>query len=67
MTALNGWTVAKYLLAVAGLALVLGADRLGMRWLGYAGLGLIVGAFLLRYPQRRAMRKNAPPGDPAAD
>lgn len=67
MTAMNGWTIAKYLLAIAGLALVLGADRIGMRWLGYAGLGLIVGAFLLRYPQRRAMRKNASPGDPTAD
>lgn len=64
---MSGWTVAKYLLAILGLALVLGADRLGMRWLGYAGLGLIIGAFLLRYPQRRAMRKNASPGAPVAD
>ena len=61
---MNGWTVAKYALAVAGLVLVVGADRVGMRWLGYLGLGLILVAFLLRYPQRRALRRSAPPGDP---
>lgn len=60
---MNGWTVAKYALAIAGLALVLGADRVGMRWLGYPGLALIAVAFLLRYPQRRAKRRSAPPED----
>jgi len=59
---MNGWTVAKYALVLAGLALVFGADRLGARWAGYPGLGLIVAAFLLRYPQRRALRKDAPEG-----
>lgn len=64
---MNGWTVAKYALALAGLALVIGADRFGVRWLGYPGLGLIVLAFLLRYAQRRAARNAAPPsGGPAA-
>jgi hypothetical protein len=62
----SGWTVAKYLLAVAGLVLVVGADRVGMPWLGYAGLGLIVVAFLLRYPQRRALRRAVPPSEPGA-
>jgi hypothetical protein len=59
----NGWTVAKYALAVAGLVLVVGADRVGMRWLSYPGLGLILVAFLLRYPQRRALRRGARPAD----
>jgi hypothetical protein len=59
----SGWTIGKYVLAVAGLALVFGADRMGMRWLGYPGLGLIIVAFLLRYPQRRAIRRTTPPAD----
>jgi len=64
---LNGWTIAKYALAVAGLALVVSADRFGVRWLSYPGLGLIVLAFLLRYPQRRALRgQGAPPEGPAS-
>jgi hypothetical protein len=53
---MNGWTLAKYALGIAGLALVIGADRFGVHWLGHAGLALIVVAFLLRYPQRRALR-----------
>ncbi|MGD0483968.1 MAG: hypothetical protein ABSB58_04845 [Gemmatimonadales bacterium] len=60
---MGGWTVAKYLLTVAGLVLVVGADRVGMRWLGYVGLGLIVVAFLLRYPQRRALRRASLPAN----
>ena len=63
---MNGWTVAKYALAVAGLVLVVGADRVGLPWLGYLGLGLIVVAFLLRYPQRRALRRATPPSEPGA-
>ena len=59
---MNGWTLAKYALAIAGLALVVGADRFGVRWLGYPGLALIALAFLLRYPQRRMARTNAPRG-----
>ena len=53
---MNGWTLAKYVLALAGIALVLAADRLGRRWIGYLGLGLIVIAFLLRFVQRRATK-----------
>jgi len=53
----TGWTVAKYALGLAGIAVVLVSDRAGIRWLGYAGLGLLVVAFLLRFPQRKAMRR----------
>ena len=49
----SGWTLAKYALALAGLALVLLADQTGKKWLGYPGLGLILAAFLLRFLQRR--------------
>jgi hydrogenase/urease accessory protein HupE len=59
----NGWTVAKYALTLAGIALVLAADRVGVRWLAHAGLGLIVVGFLLRFPQRRARQKQPPPAD----
>jgi hypothetical protein len=55
----SGWTLAKYALTLAGLALVIAADRIGVRWLGYPGLALVVLAFLLRYPQRRAARGQA--------
>lgn len=59
---MSGWTLAKYALALAGVALVIAADRIGVRWVGYSGLGLIALAFLLRYPQRRAARgKDTPP------
>jgi hypothetical protein len=49
----SGWLLAKYALALAGIALVLLADYAGRRWLGYAGLGLVFSAFLLRFIQRR--------------
>ncbi len=64
---MSGWTLAKYALALVGLALVIGADRFNVRWVGYPGLALIALAFLLRYPQRRMARKAAPPPEgPAA-
>lgn len=64
---MNGWTLAKYALTLAGIGLVLAADRSGRTWLGYAGLAIIVLAFLLRYPQRRAVGGGgAPPVPPAA-
>jgi hydrogenase/urease accessory protein HupE len=50
---MTGWAVAKYALALAGVALVLLADRVGVHWLSFVGLALIVVAFLLRFPQRR--------------
>lgn len=49
MTAL---TMAKYALALAGIALVLYGERTGQRWLGYAGIGLVVIAFFLRFVRR---------------
>jgi len=49
----NGWLLAKYALALTGVALVLLSDSAGRRWIGYLGLGLIVTAFLLRFVQRR--------------
>lgn len=64
---MNGWTLAKYALMLAGLGLVLAADDFGRRWLGYAGLAIIVLAFLLRFLQRRAAAKadapSVPPGE----
>lgn len=47
------WILAKYALALAGIALLLLGDRVGHPWLGYVGLGLIAVAFLLRFVQRR--------------
>ena len=61
---MNGWTLAKYALALVGIALVLVSDGVGTRWLGYAGLALIVVAFLLRFVQRRAAAGGAVPPAP---
>lgn len=45
-------TMAKYALALAGIALVLYGERIAQRWLGYAGIGLVVIAFFLRFVRR---------------
>ena len=60
---MNGWTLAKYLLAISGLGAVLLSDRFGMPRLGYGGLALIAAAFLLRFAQHRkaTQRKDSPP------
>jgi len=50
---MSGWTIAKYVLALSGVAMVLLAENMGVRWLGYVGLVPIVVAFLLRFPQKR--------------
>jgi hypothetical protein len=65
---MSGWTLAKYALALVGLALVIGGDSFGVRWLGYPGLAVIALAFLLRFPQRRlaARKDGASPEGPAA-
>ena len=47
--------------------LVLAADNFGHRWLGYAGLAIIVLAFLLRFLQRRAAGKAAAPPVPPVE
>jgi hypothetical protein len=60
----NGWMLAKYALTLLGIALVLAADPLGRRWVGYAGLALIVLAFGLRFLQRRASAKTTPRSEP---
>lgn len=51
------WTVAKYALTVAGIALVVSAPNFGRPWLGYIGLGLIGVAFLLRFKHRVPRRR----------
>ena len=56
---MTGWTYAKYLLALAGIALVLAGESTGRRWVGYIGIGLLVAAFLLRFVQRARERKAA--------
>ena len=49
---MSHWTWVKFALALAGLALVVSAERLGRHWLGYVGIGLILAAFLLRLVYR---------------
>jgi len=46
---MSGLTLAKYALALSGVAIVLAADRIGRPSLGLVGLGLILAAFLLRF------------------
>ena len=58
---MSGWSYAKYALAMSGLALVVLADNLGRRWIGYPGLALIAAAFLLRFVQRKASRRPIKP------
>ena len=62
---MNGWTLAKYLLMLGGVALVLAGESAGRRWLGFAGLVFLVAAFVLRFVQRFRARKAAA-GGPAA-
>jgi len=62
---MNGWTLAKYLLMLGGIALVLAGESAGRRWLGFVGLGLLVVAFVLRLVQRYRARRAAAEG-PAA-
>jgi predicted MFS family arabinose efflux permease len=49
---MSGWTLAKYVLALGGVAIVLLADRYGPPFLGWVGLGLVLSAFFLRFWQR---------------
>ncbi len=61
---MSGLTLAKYVLALSGVAIVVGADRLGRPELGWAGLGLILAAFFLRFWRRGKdeVRKGSEPG-----
>jgi len=61
----SGWSLAKVVLVLSGVALLLFADQRGVPVLGWAGFGLMVVAFLLRFWQRaKDKRRNgsAPPG-----
>jgi len=49
---MNSWTLAKVVLVLAGVVLVMLADRFGTQFLGWVGLGLILAAFFLRFWQR---------------
>ncbi len=59
---MSGLTLAKYVLALGGVAIVLAADRLGLPWLGWVGLCLVLSAFFLRFWRRG----NAAPRDGSA-
>jgi predicted MFS family arabinose efflux permease len=62
---MNGWTLAKIVLTLAGVLIVLMADHYGAPSYGWIGLGLVLSAFFLRFWQRR----KAPPrngSDPGA-
>ncbi len=56
---MSGLTLAKYVLALGGVAIVLAADRFGVPLLGWLGLGLVLAAFFLRFWRRgNAVRRN---------
>ena len=61
---MNGLTLAKYVLALGGVAIVLAADRLGRPQLGWVGLGLVLAAFFLRFWRRgnASPRNGSEPG-----
>lgn len=48
---MNGWSLAKYVLALGGVLIVVLADRFGVPTLGWVGLGLVLAAFFLRFWQ----------------
>jgi Flp pilus assembly protein TadB len=49
---MNGWSLAKLVLALAGVLIVILADRFGVPFLSWLGLGLVLAAFFLRFWQR---------------
>ncbi len=54
---MTGWSLAKYVLALAGVAIVLLADKFGVPRLGWVGLGLVLAAFFLRFWQRAKAKR----------
>ena len=50
---MSGWLLVKYALALGGVALLLLGDRVGMRWVSFVGLAVLIAAFSLRFIQRR--------------
>ena len=62
---MSGWSLAKVVLVLSGVALLLFADQRGVPVLGWVGLALLVVAFLLRFWQRakdQPRKDSAPPG-----
>ncbi len=61
---MSGLTLAKYVLALSGIVAVLAGDRFGIPLLGWAGLGLILAAFFLRFWRRgkAPARNDSEPG-----
>ena len=62
---MSGWSLAKVVLVLSGVALLLFADQRGVPVLGWVGLGLLVVAFLLRFWQRakdKSRNGSASPG-----
>jgi predicted MFS family arabinose efflux permease len=59
---MTGSTLAKYTLAIGGAVIVILADRFGVPFLGWVGLGLVLAAFFLRFWQR----SKAPPHNGSA-
>ena len=64
---MNSWSFAKVVLVLAGVALLLVADRNGVPVLGWVGLGLLLVAFLLRFWQRAALRPGTGGGGSGPD
>ena len=58
---MNALTLAKYALALSGVAIVLAGDRWGKPLLGWLGLGLILAAFFLRFWRRASARQSSEP------
>ena len=62
---MSGWSLAKVVLVLSGVALLLFADQREVPVLGWVGLALLVVAFLLRFWQRakdQPRKDSAPPG-----
>ena len=61
---MNSWSLAKVVLVLAGVVLVMLADRFGAHFFGWVGLGLILAAFFLRFWQRAKAQPRNGSGPP---
>jgi hypothetical protein len=62
---MSSLAIAKYALALSGVAIVLAADRFGKPGFGWIGLGLILAAFFLRFWRRgNGQPRNGSAGTP---
>ena len=59
---MNSWSLAKLVLSLAGVLIVILADRYGIPILGWVGLGLVLAAFFLRFWQRAKAEPRKGPG-----